>query len=117
MAAARSVQALCALADLGDPGARGLRVSDGEGLPLRLVVVRRGQGVFGYVNSCPHNHIPLDFRPDDFFDLDHRHIQCATHGALFLIDSGVCVEGPCKGDRLRPIALSVRDGIVFGEIP
>jgi nitrite reductase/ring-hydroxylating ferredoxin subunit len=31
-------------------------------------------------------------------------IQCATHGALFLIESGECVAGPCAGQSLQALA-------------
>jgi len=30
-------------------------------------------------------------------------LQCATHGALFLIESGECVVGPCAGQFLQPL--------------
>ncbi len=30
-------------------------------------------------------------------------IQCATHGALFLIESGECVAGPCAGQFLAAL--------------
>ena len=30
-------------------------------------------------------------------------IQCARHGALFLIESGECVAGPCEGEALHAI--------------
>ena len=31
-------------------------------------------------------------------------IRCARHGALFLIESGECVAGPCEGDALQVIS-------------
>jgi nitrite reductase/ring-hydroxylating ferredoxin subunit len=30
-------------------------------------------------------------------------IQCAHHGALFLIENGECVTGPCAGQSLRKV--------------
>jgi len=30
-------------------------------------------------------------------------IQCATHGALFLIESGECIAGPCAGQSLTAL--------------
>ena len=41
------------------------------------------------------------------------HILCTTHGALFNIDDGLCIAGPCVDDHLTPIATEVRDGAVF----
>ena len=80
-----------------------------------VFVVRRGTQVFAYRNHCPHTGSPLDWQPDQFLNLDRTLIQCATHMALFRIDDGRCVSGPCKGEALTPVALSVVDGWV--EIP
>ena len=44
--------------------------------------------------------------------LDKSHILCATHGAEFRIEDGFCVLGPCRGQSLEPISVSVRDGDV-----
>jgi len=55
---------------------------------------------YAYVNRCPHAGTPLDWRPSDFFTADRRYLRCATHGAVFAPDTGVCVEGPCPGARL-----------------
>ncbi|MCF8482041.1 MAG: Rieske 2Fe-2S domain-containing protein [Rhodospirillum sp.] len=77
---------------------------------MKVFVVRHDSGVRGYVNRCPHNRIPLDFKPDDFLNLGKTHIQCATHGALFLMGDGLCVEGPCRGKRLDAFPVTVLNG-------
>jgi len=33
--------------------------------------------------------------------------QCSNHGTLFRIEDGVCVSGPCLGERLSPITLKI----------
>jgi nitrite reductase/ring-hydroxylating ferredoxin subunit len=38
--------------------------------------------------------------------------MCSTHGALFRVEDGVCLAGPCQGDRLEPYPIVVRDGVV-----
>ena len=86
-----------------------------EGLdgPRAIFVVRKGQSVRGYVNACPHQGTPLDWRPQGFMSEDGRHIQCTTHGALFEIENGRCIAGPCAGDGLTAVALTVDDdGVV-----
>ncbi len=115
MRAAGKRTELCSLDAIGDPGAKGFLLSDEDGLPVKMLVVRKGKQVRGYVNRCPHNGIPLDFMPDDFFDLTRRYIQCATHGAVFEIADGLCIEGPCRGKRLEPFAVSVDGERVFAE--
>ena len=32
------------------------------------------------------------------------------HAALFSIDSGKCIDGPCPGDFLERVNVSVKDG-------
>ena len=102
--------ALCALQAIADPGAKGF-VVDG----VDLFVVRRGDRVFGYRNSCPHIGTPLEFLPDRFLTRDGTEILCTTHGARFAIDTGLCVHGPCKGQHLTPIETAIVDGgVVVG---
>lgn len=102
---------LCRFEELRDPDSRGFEVELG-GTTQSILVVRRGGAVYGYVNRCPHAGSPLDWMPDQFLSLDQRHIQCATHAARFSIEAGECVAGPCVGDRLTPVRLSVVDGWV-----
>jgi naringenin degradation protein FdeD len=102
---------LCRLDELGDPGSRGFRF--GSGTEMRAIFVVRHSGrVFAYENSCPHTGSPLDFRPDGFFDIEKRHILCATHGALFRIEDGYCLAGPCAGQGLKPVAIAIESGVI-----
>lgn len=89
---------LCNGSDLGEGRSRGFLLNE-----TRLLAVRRDGRVYVYANSCPHRGIPLEWQADQFLDPSGSLIQCATHGALFLIDSGECVAGPCAGQRLRPV--------------
>lgn len=75
-------------------------------------VVRRGGGVVGYVDRCPHMGLPLAQKLDDYLSGDGSLISCDWHGALFDIASGVCVGGPCPGARLTPWPVSVTDGMI-----
>lgn len=70
----------------------------------RLLAVRRDGIVYFYLNRCPHRGIPLEWQPDSFLDTSASLIQCATHGALFLIESGECIAGPCAGQSLTALA-------------
>ena len=66
-----------------------------------------------YLNSCPHLGTPLEWQEDQFLDQDGALIRCATHGALFDIESGQCLVGPCKGKSLSKIPFIVRDGVIM----
>lgn len=102
---------LCALGDLDATGAKGLFVGEGAARQ-NIFVVREGDAVFGYVNSCPHIGVPLEFEPDEFISEFGGEILCSTHGARFRIEDGYCVSGPCSGDALEPVAVKVVGGNV-----
>jgi nitrite reductase/ring-hydroxylating ferredoxin subunit len=109
-----SEQRLCGLDALDDPGSLGFEIPRGEGeLPLSLFLVRKDGKVYGYRNSCPHTGAPLEWQPNQFLDRDHGFIECALHGALFDIAEGRCLRGPCVGDSLQRLAVTVRDGAVW----
>jgi nitrite reductase/ring-hydroxylating ferredoxin subunit len=103
---------LCALDDIADGGSDGFTVETAQGKKW-LMVIRKGDGVFVYLNSCPHIGSPLDLPPGRFLNRDSTMILCTTHGALFRIEDGYCVSGPCAEKSLSPVAAEVRDGEVF----
>ncbi|TAN57890.1 MAG: Rieske (2Fe-2S) protein [Magnetospirillum sp.] len=105
---------MCDLADIADPGAKSFTVERG-GARLRVFVVRRGGQVFGYVNSCPHVGAPLNLEDDKFLDIFKTAILCANHFALFEIESGYCVRGPCQGRNLEPFPVHVMHGKVVAS--
>lgn len=78
-------------------------------------LVNNGGHVVGYKNSCPHwpgSSMPV-FK-NRYLDNECRYIVCSGHGALFEIDSGLCIKGPCIGQRLVSIDLEMTDaGDVF----
>jgi nitrite reductase/ring-hydroxylating ferredoxin subunit len=103
--------ALCRFEDLADPGSLAVSIGTGN-WPLRAFVVRRGAQAFAYVNRCPHAGHPLDWLPNRFLNADESLIQCASHGALFTLEAGHCVVGPCAGKHL----ISIEVHIVAGNV-
>ena len=104
-------RALCRLDDIPDGAARGFGPAPGGF--TGLFAVRRGAAAFIYVNSCPHVGASLDWAPDKFLTADGAHIVCSTHGALFDLEGGLCVRGPCLGDRLESIPAQIVDGMIL----
>jgi len=104
------------LDELDDPGCREFQIGDGD-WPFRGFVVRQGDTVYAYQNYCMHVGHPLNFKPDSFLTRDSSKIICASHGALYEIESGLCVAGPCPGKSLRRVSVDVIDGLIVAEGP
>jgi nitrite reductase/ring-hydroxylating ferredoxin subunit len=75
-------------------------------------VVRKGEAVFGYVDRCPHAGLPLAQQLDQYLTPDGGLIACSWHGAMFTVEEGACVGGPCVGARLSPWPVVVSEGRV-----
>lgn len=102
---------LCRVDEIPDGFAKGFPPAPG-GL-TGLFAVRQGDAVFVYVNECPHIGTPLEWVADRFLSADGSRIVCATHGAEFSISDGECLRGPCFGDRLEPVAIQIKDGMIY----
>jgi nitrite reductase/ring-hydroxylating ferredoxin subunit len=110
-AGGRGQRALCRVDDI--PGGASKGFPPASGGFTGLFAVRHGDAVHVYVNACPHIGTPLDWTPDRFLSHDGSRIVCATHGAEFRITDGECLRGPCFGDRLEPVVIQIKDGIVY----
>ena len=104
--------ALCQTDEIDDPGSMGFEFEH-RGEPFNMFVVHRDGQFYGFINSCPHTGVNLEWLENRFLDMDNAFIQCATHDALFEIDSGLCVAGPCVGDSLKSVELLQQDGRLF----
>ena len=105
---------LCALEDIESPGSARFDIDPGSG-HHGICVVRVGENVYGYLNSCPHTAAPMDWLPGQFLDMTLTYIQCSLHGAQFRIRDGFCVYGPCAGEFLVPVNLVRRGNDIFLE--
>lgn len=94
----------------------------GDGVCFELVgpdgrqsafVVRWQGRVWGWLNQCRHIPIELDWNPGKFLDDSGLYLVCASHGALYEPDTGLCVSGPCGGQRLFPLSVVERDGSIY----
>jgi nitrite reductase/ring-hydroxylating ferredoxin subunit len=98
---------LCKNDELIENKSRSFTVETEQG-SLDFFLVKTDNNVYGYKNRCPHLGIPLNWQPDDFLSIEETHIQCATHGALFTLEKGDCIAGPCTGDQLERVTLEHR---------
>ncbi|MDX1757620.1 MAG: Rieske 2Fe-2S domain-containing protein [Marinobacter sp.] len=81
-----------------------------------FILAHKGH-ISAFVNRCPHLGIGLNWMPGRFLDVDRCFIQCATHGALFTIDRGQCIAGPCQGEALTPLETREQDGELLVRVP
>ena len=105
---------ICALDELADPGSLGFIYRCDDKLFLGFIV-RAGGVVRGYEDRCPHAGMPLAMAPNRYLTREGDLILCASHGALFRLEDGLCVGGPCGGARLRPWAVEARTGEIWAS--
>jgi nitrite reductase/ring-hydroxylating ferredoxin subunit len=114
----RPPRRLCAIDELTSPGSARFELT-AQPLSNGLCVIRqgkdKGERVYGYLNACPHTGGPLDWVPGRFLNAEGDLIQCSTHGALFRIEDGFCVAGPCAGASLTPASLKIQDDDIYLE--
>ena len=106
---------LCKTTDIDDPGSKSFDIKIKRKVQSVFLIHKNG-AFFAYYNQCPHTGATLEWQQDQFLDLDKELIQCATHDALFLIDTGECIAGPCTGEQLQPIPLIITDDEIHLDI-
>lgn len=105
---------VCSAKSIARGSAKAFRLSrldeTGTTRPFSIAIIRtEANGFFGYINTCPHEGVWLNIGAGEFFSPDRRFLKCGRHGAIFEIETGLCVDGPCKGQSLEPVALAVID--------
>lgn len=96
---------LCAESDVPDGGALLVSREDGS-----IVLVRDGADVYAYENVCPHFGVPLEIGKG--IKVFRKHVLCVNHYAAFRFADGACVDGPCLGASLTPVAVAIENGRV-----
>lgn len=106
---------VCASDDVVE-GGKGVRFAvRAFGDAATAFVVRHQGQPRAYLNRCAHVPIELDWVKGEFFESSGLYLMCQTHGAIYLPDTGVCAGGPCRGGRLRPIAVREEAGKIFWQ--
>ena len=95
-------------------GGKGMRFSVlRDGKPIPAFVIRYNGGAHAYLNQCAHIPVELDWIEGEFFESSGLYLICTTHGATYEPDSGHCIMGPCKGQRLTALEVAELDGKVY----
>lgn len=110
---------LCAAEELIDGGA-GVRftvrvATVPSARDIGAFVIRYDGVAHGYLNQCAHVPMELDWQEGHFFDSAGLYLMCATHGATYAPDTGLCVGGPCRGAALAKLRIEEREGAVYWQ--
>ena len=109
---------ICA-SDAVAEGGRGVRFPvRAFGADATGFVVRYGGQAYAYLNRCAHVPIELDWAEGEFFDTSGLYLMCATHGAIYVPDSGhwVAEQAPAALlDVLTAFLAPYRDGTAAGH--
>lgn len=81
--------------------------ADGAGTVSGILVATPDGGARAYRNVCPHVPIPLD-RGGEPLLTEEGFLACRNHGALFAVEDGFCVAGPCAGESLEAMPVEPR---------
>lgn len=81
--------------------------------PTDLIVFRQGDQIRAWKNICPHQGRSLNWAPGRFLHDEQGHLVCAAHGAVFELERGDCVSGPCRGAALTRVEIRVTDCAVY----
>ncbi|MBI5861251.1 MAG: Rieske 2Fe-2S domain-containing protein [Rugosibacter sp.] len=104
---------ICASADLADGGV-GVRFTvQRHGQTEPAFVIRFRGKAYAYLNRCAHVPIEIDWDHGKFFDYSGLYLVCATHGALYLPETGRCAMGRCNGRGLIPLMAVEHDKQIF----
>ncbi len=100
---------ICQTEDVPEREARGFDTPIGE-----IFVTQRDGSFFAYKNICPHLQTSLEYMENEFLDMDKEYIICSTHGALFNVEDGECIWGPCQGESLTKVEIELHsDGGIY----
>lgn len=100
--------ALCRVEDIPDGGSLTAAVA-----ARPVILLRRGEAVWGYLNRCPHFSVTLETARGTVLTYEGQVLMCAHHSALFRFEDGLCIEGPCLGAALDALPLRVEEGCIY----
>ena len=100
-----------------EPGRTKKFILECDGREIEGFVLNVAGAVHAYVNRCRHVPMGLDWVENQFFTEDGHYLQCATHGAYYLPDTGECVAGPPCGKSLVRVPITIEGDVILGGCP
>jgi nitrite reductase/ring-hydroxylating ferredoxin subunit len=84
-----------------------------NGRPADGFLARFQGNLVAYENRCRHLPLKLDYDDGRFFTRDGHHFICQTHNAIYEPLTGLCIQGPCEGESLKPLKIEVVKGEIW----
>ncbi len=87
-----------------------------DGSRVKAFAVRKNGCLYAYWDACPHyGGTPMAWKTNAYLNAAGDRIVCASHGAEFDIETGICVHGAALGQQLEtaPIEAKADGEIVF----
>ena len=88
-----------------------------KGKIFQGILVRKDGQFFAYQNLCQHLPITLDLQDGQFLTHDRNFLQCHMHGAMYELNTGLCIAGPCEGARLKGLEIEEDEQQVVIKLP
>lgn len=83
---------------------------------LSIMLYYDDENYMAYENNCPHQGRRLDYAAGKFLITPNQTIVCPAHAAEFNPTNGLCINGPCLGESLKPIIIKCNDHEVFAVV-
>ncbi|MDB4837782.1 Rieske 2Fe-2S domain-containing protein [Marinomonas sp.] len=81
-----------------------------------LITKQKGQ-IIAYKYLCPHQNKHLNGSEETSLDDAGDYAKCSHHGALFSLQDGRCITGPCQGSFLTKATLGIEQGDCYLLLP
>lgn len=85
-----------------------LNIKSNNGI-FPIIIMQRGSRILAFVNACPHQYLPLDYRSSNILSSDGNRLLCSAHGAMFDCETGEGITGEVLGCSLDQVPLMVSD--------
>jgi len=101
-------------------GATGLKIGETRLFPYSIdgknkqgFIIQTKLGLKAYENKCCHWPTSLDLGDGELYNEKLDRIQCKTHGATYILESGSCDFGPCVNGKLTELPLKQHENLVI----
>ncbi|MBR2515335.1 MAG: Rieske 2Fe-2S domain-containing protein [Halomonas sp.] len=89
-------------------------ISNGGSFPV--IVTRIEGAIYCYVNACPHQYLPLNYRSESIISSDGSRLLCSAHGAAFDSKTGNCLTGAFDKLDAIPVFENQEGNVCIGHI-